>query len=196
MAPGSYLLTVSSANAPNNVVASFDVTIAAAVGGSDGGVPHGMQEFTTPGPHLFLVPQGVTRLLVEVWGAGGGSAGIGEPCILPAPGGAGAYSRAILNVAAGDNVTITVGQGGGTASPGGFSSIADGPNLITSGGGQPGQPDCSGGAPGTPDPNAPIGRSNFPADTRLPAFGTIQPIGAFGGALLSPGGDGYVLIQW
>lgn len=38
---------------------------------TNSGVPNGMQEFTTVGNNGFVVPTGVTKLLVEVWGAGG-----------------------------------------------------------------------------------------------------------------------------
>jgi len=174
---------------------------------TDSGVPNGMKEFKNSG--TFIVPNGVTRLLVEVWSAGGGGGAsvlcIGGPEIFGGNGGAGAYSRAVINVASGDNVSVVIGQGGSPGASGGPSSVATGTSIITSGGGQGGgnaNIDCcpfvcdgSGaqGAPGTPDPNASIGRT-------YPASGTIEPTASFGGASGFPagfaGGDGYVLIQW
>jgi hypothetical protein len=86
-----------------------------------------------------------------VWGAGGGGGDIFNPDCPPwrvgrgGVGGAEAYSRAVLNVAGGDNVYVTVGQGGsvhgGAGSP---SSVRDGNTVITSAGGQGGgnAPDC------------------------------------------------------
>lgn len=86
-----------------------------------------------------------------MWGAGGGGGDIFNPDCPPwrvgrgGVGGAEAYSRAVLNVAGGDNVYVTVGQGGsvhgGAGSP---SSVRDGNTVITSAGGQGGgnAPDC------------------------------------------------------
>jgi hypothetical protein len=224
VAPGTYLLTVTYSGNRNYTI---DVTIpgAPAGGGGDGGVPHGMQQFTTN--DSWVVPSGVTRLHVEVWGAGGGG-GNGE-CMfcgsLGGWGGAGAYSRTVMIVSEGDNITVTIGQGGGTGQSGSSSSVADTNTnyIITSGGGGGGgEPVCPNGGvngnPGTPDPNAQIGRSSafhrisnsLPPNgaaqelTMDPAPGTIQPLGGFGGTKgqacdALPGGsgrNGYVFIQW
>jgi hypothetical protein len=135
-----------------------------------------MQEFTTSG--IFVVPEGVTKLLVEAWGAGGGG---GQTDAVPDPlpvcggaGGAGAYSRTVLNVVEGTNVIMTIGQGGSGGGPnnghnggtGESTTVASGNISISSGGGTGGQQTvCPGGAgciqgangiPGTPDPNAPL----------------------------------------
>jgi hypothetical protein len=77
---------------------------------ADSRVPSTMREFMTPGVTTFTVPLGVVRILVEVWGAGGGG---GESASCNPPnggwGGSGAYSREVLNVAGGDTVYVTVG---------------------------------------------------------------------------------------
>ena len=204
--PGSYLLLVT--NPASNSTASFYVTtLTGATGGGDGGVPHGMQEFTTPGGHLFTVPEGVTRLLVEVWGAGGGG---GQPGCAPSYpggyGGAGAYSREVINIS-GDTITVMVGQAGGPGGQGASSSVTAGNITITSGGGGGGgQADCGGpgpnGSPGTPDSNAAIGRASssnnylLGVPSAVPAYGSIEPLGGYGGKSATGGTNGYVFIQW
>jgi hypothetical protein len=45
---------------------------------------------------IFIVPSGVTQVLVEVWGAGGG----------------GGFGKAIVSVSPGEPIPVTVGQGG------------------------------------------------------------------------------------
>ena len=233
--PASYLLSL--ALGPNNghgggSIASytFNVTIPTSAGAGDGGVPHGVQEFTTPGQNVFIVPSGVTRIQVEVWGAGGGGGSsvfcpdLGR-CVQGGSGGAGGYSRTTMNVAGGDNVTITIGQAGSGGQSGsggqagGSSGVADGPSVVTSGGGGAGGvSDCPpnsvpDGSPGTPDPNAQIGRtcavlwdpylSTFILQTSVPAPGSVQPLGGFAGgsdligcAPGANGANGYVFIQW
>ena len=187
------------------------------------GVPNGMQEFTTVGDNAFVVPENVTELLAEVWGAGGG-AGTGFNC-SGGWGGAGAYSRAVINVIPGETLTINIGAGGangwngfGSSFPGQAGQdtkiLRASTILLDSGGGQGGQsgttcPSGTNGAAGAPDPNA-IGRTsanpnlgmdwvvNFPPHTSRPASGSIEPIGAYGGRPdnFHPGGNGYVFIQW
>jgi hypothetical protein len=127
-------------------------------------------------------------------------------------GGAGAYSRTALTVAAGDGVLVTVGQHGDgglpccLGGPGGFSRVETPTSVITSGGGGGGGPvpfpctDADNGSPGTPDPNAPIGRASAshgmyciecppsagvylqPASS-LPASGSIDILGRGRGGL-------------
>ena len=53
----------------------------------------------------FQLPAGTTRIMVELWGAGGGGCTIGG-------GGGGAYGKALINVSSGSNVLITIGAGG------------------------------------------------------------------------------------
>jgi hypothetical protein len=79
-------------------------------------------EFTSTG--TFTVPAGVTQMLVELWGAGGGG-GNGEVCnatddhqglatiaAAGSGGGSGGYTRAALSVVPGKTYTINVGAGG------------------------------------------------------------------------------------
>lgn len=120
--------------------------------------PEGMQEFATPGgPYTFIIPEGVSRIMVEVWGGGGGGGGSGVRSVLGGGGGAGAYSRKLINVVRNlggvATATISVGRGGaegmnkfGTTSPtagsagtgSGFSLSITEPQSVTtvnSGGG-------------------------------------------------------------
>lgn len=158
----------------------------AAIGAASGGVPSAMAEFTSPGSHNWMAPAGVTRVMIEAWGAGGGggAGGIGgtAPTDFPGSGGggggAGAYSRGIITVTPGLTYTVIVGTGGA----GGFGLAQNGPEsgtpggdtrfvapdttiLFASGGGAggehgnpPGFPGF-GGTGGAADPAAPIKRN-------------------------------------
>jgi hypothetical protein len=167
-----------------------------------------MREFTTI--TTFVVPSGVYKLDAQVWGAGGGGA-VGDGGLYGGDGSAGAYSRGIIPVTPGQSVTITIGHGGYAGGPdnggdggdGEPSAVIAGNLSIISGGGHGGQSAVGQhgepGAPATPDPNAPIGRAGAIGNIvgypdlivlyagRLPAPGTVQPLGGYGG----PGNDGY-----
>jgi hypothetical protein len=77
---------------------------------------NGIQEFTQNG--AFAVPAGITHILVELWGAGGGGSGsCGSPngALLPgggAGGGGGGYTRAVLPVTPGATYDVIIGSGG------------------------------------------------------------------------------------
>ncbi|HSK13696.1 MAG TPA: hypothetical protein VK907_10805, partial [Phnomibacter sp.] len=66
----------------------------------------------------FIIPEGVTRVFVEAWGAGGG----GGPYM---GGGSGGYAAGYFNVSAGQIITINIGQGG-DGSTGTITNAADG----------------------------------------------------------------------
>jgi hypothetical protein len=65
------------------------------------------------------VPNGITHILIEVWGAGGGG-GPSCPPDLAGGGGAGGYTRALLTVTPGATFNIVVGTGG-SGGLGGFA---------------------------------------------------------------------------
>ena len=169
--------------------------------GPSGGLG-GRQEFQSSGN--FAVPPGVTRLSVELYGAGGG--GTFMVCNNGGGGGAGAYTSTILAVQEGHTLTINVGIGGsaGAASTpggnGGDTQVSDANNttLAVAHGGGGGQPDSvrcvqppSGAAGGASDPSAMISHSgaSAPAFSPLNSGGTgylvtgfaFQTNGQFGG---------------
>ena len=148
--------------------------------GPSGGLG-GRQEFQSSGN--FAVPPGVTRLSVELYGAGGG--GTFMVCNNGGGGGAGAYTSTILAVQEGQTLTINVGIGGsaGAASTpggnGGDTQVSDANNttLAVAHGGGGGQPDSvrcvqppSGAAGGASDPSAMISHSGASA----PAFSPLN----------------------
>lgn len=124
----------------------------------------GIREFVATGDTSFTVPEGVTNLMVEAWGAGGGGAG-GYPGFWSGnqatsfgggsggAGGNGGYARTILTVAPGQVLTMRVGVGGalgpgssslsfpgGNGSAGGATQVLNGSTVLMT---------CPGGAGGT-----------------------------------------------
>tara|TARA_Y100001963_G_scaffold133940_1_gene194049 strand:+ start:264 stop:962 length:699 start_codon:yes stop_codon:yes gene_type:complete len=105
----------------------------ATVSGFDSGLAS-VQTFTSSG--TWTRPSGITKVVVEVQGAGGGgsqNASNNDRCISGAAGG---YAKKFLDVSSISTSTITVGaagSGGSSASGtvGGNSSWADGTNTIT-----------------------------------------------------------------
>lgn len=148
LAPGSYELELT--NAQTNQTGVLSVALAA----SQPQGSHGIQEFMQPGP--FVVPAGVTSLLVEMWGGGGGGAGFVCLGNGSGGGGSGGYTRAVLPVAPGATYQVKVGTGGAggffsIGGGGGESNITDASStvLVRAGGGQGGMippPGC--GIPG------------------------------------------------
>jgi hypothetical protein len=85
-------------------------------------------------PDFWTVPAGVTRILIEGWGAGGGGS-------LFAGGGGGGYVRAYFTVAPGDMVTYQTGNNGTGSSTahgvtGSVTAFTVGAVNITASGGQ------------------------------------------------------------
>lgn len=173
---------------------------------------NGRQEFQTSG--TFVVPAGVNKLSVELYGAGGGGAVM--RCNSGGGGGAGAYTNTILRVQEGQTLTVNVGIGGTGASStspsggnGSDTQVLDGNNtmLAVAHGGSGGQTDAgqtcgppmAGAAGGASDQNAMISHSGRSAPSFSSAgsggmgylvtgFG-FQLNGQFGG-----GGAGVVMI--
>lgn len=108
----------------------------------------GQAEFYNPGSVSFTVPEGVTRIRVFVYGAGGGAGSSLSESQLGMNGGSGAFVQAVIDVTAGEKLTVVVGAGGkaglseefkpGTA--GGASQILNAGRsvLVSAGGGSPG----------------------------------------------------------
>jgi len=154
-----------------------------------------------------VVPAGVTKFSVELYGAGGG--GTMVRCNGGGGGGGGAFTSTILPVQEGQTLTITVGAGGSpgasvisTGDSGGDTQVLDsnGMVLAVAHGGMGGQPyppagvncgNAAGGASGgASDPNAMISHSGASAPFTLSDSGAmgylvpgfpVRPNGQFGG---------------
>ncbi|MCM3874033.1 MAG: collagen-like protein [Pyrinomonadaceae bacterium] len=178
----------------------------------------GLAEFTSSS--TFTVPENVTHLQVELWGAGGGGGGGDSDggIIHMSPGGAGGgsggYSRSVIAVTPGEVLDVVIGRGGlggpidNRGQAGGSSELKrSGNTLLNAGGGGGGAPERPGGTGGSGDPNAPIKRKGHvgilsgdgdPGGAGGdPVHGSIVPIGTIGGTggrglplTLTPGSAG------
>jgi hypothetical protein len=86
----------------------------------------------------WIVPPGITKVRVRVWGGGGGA-----DYSIPATGGGGGFALKTVTVTPGDAVTVTIGGGGvaltypgagGNSSFGGYVSATGGRNHTSTGG--------------------------------------------------------------
>ena len=189
---------------PTGAAGPAGVTGPAGPQGPQGGGLNGVQEFRASGH--FTVPPGVTKISVDLYGAGGGG---GSEIVSPtgvllsgAGGGSGAYTRTVLMVNPTDSLIISVGTAGsggsfsgtGAGSPGGDTTIADGTGILASAGG--------GGGAGV-STAAPLGPTGIPgtggaADTNAaishigkPGGGSVSIVGVIGSTPPAPGGPGY-----
>jgi len=177
---------------------------------------HGVKEFFASGD--FAVPEGVTSLMVEMWG-GGGAGFVGTPSCAAGSGGGGAYTRSVINVVPGETYRVVVGAGGVLSGGNGGASEVLGPRsnvLLFAGGGQGGSA-TAGGAGGEVDPEAEISHPGF--QVQSPPFcisesgagiayavnlapngqegpGSIGSGGQSWPTGATPGSPGYVLITW
>ncbi|AFM01456.1 hypothetical protein Desde_3165 [Desulfitobacterium dehalogenans ATCC 51507] len=120
---------------PSNV--KKGVSILGVTGTLQGALPtHGSKSWTTPGTYTWTVPEGVSSVLVGIYGAGGSGdfhpggyiPGIGNRSPIGGGGGGGAFGLAFVALTPGQNISITVGGvGAGTKN----SSFGD---LIVNGG--------------------------------------------------------------
>jgi hypothetical protein len=104
------------------------------------------RKFESPGVYSWQVPPGVTRIYLEVWGAGGSGGGTNytNPPSGGGGGGAGGYSYGYFDVIPGNTYAVTVGAGGFVDSnqaifdgaDGGNSSVG---NIIIANGGKGGK---------------------------------------------------------
>ena len=179
---------------------------AAGGSGAGSGLPNGTQEFAVPGTNDFTVPTGITRILVECWGAGGTGGGAYRNLSSGyygggGGGGAGGYSRKIFTVSPGETYRIVINtpfSGSGEVGKTSFLSPAGSRLLFANRGsdGQGGYTGYDGGAGGAGDPSATIRRTGAPGrpgqfpNSSAKAFGgdggpatsgTIGPEAANGG---------------
>ncbi len=99
------------------------------VGPAEAGQFQNVQSFPA-GTQVWIVPAGVTRILVEAWGGGqgGGKYRLSNNVVVGARGGnAGAYTRGFMTVTPGQSLTLTVGAGG----VGGVNDFASGDGQDT-----------------------------------------------------------------
>jgi hypothetical protein len=99
-----------------------------------------VQTFTSSG--TWTRPTGITKVIVEVQGAGGGGGYISHGTNNGGAGGAGGYAKKLIDVSSISSATITVGSAGSlgntgarTGVAGGDSVWSDGTNTVTGGGG-------------------------------------------------------------
>jgi hypothetical protein len=136
--------------------ASAAVAMTAPNGVSLGGTNYipNIQVFGSSG--TFVVPAGVTRIEVVMWGGGGGGGGGYESNLYTnatpgGGGGAGCYALNVLNVTPGSSYPVTIGSGGSATTlnlgqPGSSGSASSFGALMTAngGGGGSGGPNTSG----------------------------------------------------
>ena len=200
--------------------ASVNVSVMAQSIGSGG--LSGIKEFRSGG--TFIVPDNVSTILVELYGAGGGGGGTVTDGYGGCFGGEGAFSRSVIQVTPQATLDIVVGKGGGAGADGdpatnggdgGNSHVSfDGSTLVIAYGGKGGQSGshltvvpggfaCTAAPGGGRDPSAMIshgGANGGGYGYQLVGF----PITGFPSKNLvssagypeSAGGDGYVLLLW
>jgi len=160
-----------------------------------------VQVFTSSG--TWTRPSGITKVIMEVQGAGGAGSAASSNY---GGGSGGGYAKKFLNVSAISTSTITVGAGAaatsggaGAGANGGLSKWADGTNTITGNGGL-GNPNSStanvaGGTGVGGDLNIPGGQGNYTREGGATPFSMatgganvtgMSPTGYGGG-----GGNGY-----
>ncbi|MBK7172939.1 MAG: DUF2341 domain-containing protein [Bacteroidales bacterium] len=81
----------------------------------------------------FIVPEGITSITVECWGAGG-RGGTTSGDAYGGGGGGGAYSSSVLTVSSGNVYNLTVGAGSSTTSAGGDSWFGSASTVMAKGG--------------------------------------------------------------
>ncbi|MGE0768958.1 MAG: glycine-rich domain-containing protein [Hyphomicrobiaceae bacterium] len=104
-----------------------------------------VQVFTASG--TFTVPDGITQVAVDVWGAGGAGGASSDGTGLAAGsagagGGAGGYARKLVTVTPGDVIAVTVGAGGAGVSNAAVTGGAGGTSSFGA------HVSCTGGAGG------------------------------------------------
>ncbi|WP_200868886.1 glycine-rich domain-containing protein [Pseudomonas brassicacearum] len=183
----------------------------------------GRQIFKVPGVFIWKVPSGVTKVWVEIIGAGGGGARLAT---LPGPSGGagGGIARKLYDVSGKASVTVTVGAGGigalvdgGTGAAGGTSSFGTALAATGGGGGLTNGFGARGGIGHGGDENHTIGSAGHAIAGLSATFlggagggGTsppswkddVKPLtpghggGGRGGSAAPDGADGQVTIQW
>lgn len=85
--------------------------------------------YSSAGDTSFVVPAGIEKLGVKMWGAAGAGGADGGSGGIGAPGGAGSFIQCVLDVTPGETLTLRVGDRGdysGSFSTGGVGGNPDG----------------------------------------------------------------------
>ena len=85
------------------------------------------------GSYLWTVPEGVTSIIIEMWGAGGGG-GRSAQYSFNKGGGAGGYGKSSIDVTPGQQFSVIVGAGGSGGSSGANGQATSFGNIIAEGG--------------------------------------------------------------
>ncbi|MGI6137491.1 MAG: Ig-like domain-containing protein [Candidatus Hydrogenedentales bacterium] len=145
--------------------------------------------FDTAGADSFTVPDSVTSITVEVWGAGGSGGsrapGGGNNTAL-AGGGGGGYSRSTFSVTPGTDFDVYVGKGSSSTAPGEDSWFGS-PIVVSAQGGQ--SVDANSNVPGAGG-SAAAGIGDVKYDGGTGAAGVGGSFGGGGGSAAGTGAAG------
>lgn len=139
-----------------------------------------LQVFTSTGTSTFAIPSGVTKITVEVQGAGGGSDLSG--------GGGGGYCYKNVDVSATTSVQVFVGTGGAagttgaTASTGGWSTFGTNGFYCSANGGVGGDGNSGATAVGGSGGTATGGDFNISGQRGGPQVAATTALGGYGGS--------------
>jgi hypothetical protein len=100
----------------------------------------------------YTVPDGVTKIRVEMvggGGGGGGASGTAAQAAVGGGGGSGAYAEAIINVTAGTVITVDIGSGASGGNTSGSSGSSGGTTRLTNAGTAQVLAEAKGGSGGT-----------------------------------------------
>lgn len=140
----------------------------------------------------WVVPAGVARAKVRMWGGGGGG-GSGNATTFYG-GGSGAYAEATLAVTAGESLTITVGAGGAAGVVGGDTIVQRGATvLMRANGGVQGSSTGLGGSYTFDASVTGLGINGGVGSTAIQNTGATDPVGhpvGNGGSAPCGGGGG------
>ena len=150
----------------------------------------GVVVFATPGAISWTVPNDVTRIKRQIWGAGGGSDGSVNAVSWVCGAGGGGYIESVDVVTPGATITGAVGAGGAAGLSGAGGGTAGGSSSfggMTATGGGRGQPSIDGSA-GVGSGGNVLNMSGQPGSSGVPISGGGQ--GGAGGAGAMGGGGG------